>query len=136
MRSTRTQRGRARLTALAHRRETPYERARRRREQVRETFLDARDELRAVLEDLVEEQTRAVCPDATGLEVEVYNDELGEPRGRLLAVETDGAPTDEQHDAVTDRVSELLDEWATVANVDSTEIYFRLPAGPARTAPG
>ncbi|WP_096336104.1 hypothetical protein [Pseudofrankia asymbiotica] len=117
--------------------ETPYARAQRRREQVHDAFLDARDELRAVLEDLIEGETRAVCPAATDLDVEVYADELGEPRGRLIAVNTDEDEevTDEQEDTVRDQIVELLDEWAVTANADSVTICFRqLPALPRPAA--
>jgi len=123
--------GRGLRTVLARRSETPYDRAQRRREQVRDAFLDARDELRAVLEDLIEGETRAVCPAATDLDVEVYADELGEPRGRLIAVNTDEdeGVTGEQEDTVRDQLVELLDEWAVTANADSVNICFRqLPA--------
>ncbi len=99
--------------------------ARSRREQAREAFWDARDVLRIVLEDEIETETRALCPAATDLDVEVYTDELGEPRGRLNAVNTHSGAADDHHDALVERLAEPLDEWATTANVDSTEIVFR-----------
>ncbi|ABW11998.1 hypothetical protein Franean1_2568 [Parafrankia sp. EAN1pec] len=96
-----------------------------RREQAREEFLDARDALRIVLEDGIEADTRAVCPAAENLQVEVYADELGEARARLIAVLTDGSTDDDARDALAESLADLLDEWATTANVDSTEIVFR-----------
>jgi hypothetical protein len=121
--------------ALSRRRETPHERTERRHQWARETFLDARDGLRAVLEDLIEDATRAVCPAATDVDVEVYTDELGEHRGRLIAVNTDTGTVPDDDEDEDDRIVELLDEWATTANTDSDNIYFReLPATPAATA--
>lgn len=96
-----------------------------RREQAREEFLDARDALRIVLEDDIEADTRAVCPAAENLQVEVYADELGEARARLIAVLTNGGTDDDARDALAESLGDLLDEWATTANVDSTEIVFR-----------
>ncbi len=95
------------------------------REQARKTFLDARDALRTVLEDEIEAETRAACPAATDLDVEVYHDELGETRGRLVAVNTAVGTADKQQDALAERLAELLDEWATVVEVASIEIVFR-----------
>jgi hypothetical protein len=95
------------------------------RERAREAFLDARDALRAVLEDEIEAATRAECPAATDLDVEVYTDELGGPRGRLIAVNTDCGTADDKHHALVELLAELLDEWATTANVDSINIMFR-----------
>jgi hypothetical protein len=109
---------------LVRRFEAPPD-AQTRREQAREAFFDARDALRIVLEDEIEAEARAECPAATDLDVEVYNDELGEPRGRLISVNTDAGTADDQHDAIAERIAELLDEWAVVADVDSTEIVFR-----------
>jgi len=110
--------------------ETPYTLAQRRHEQVRDAFLDARDALRAVLEDLIEGETRKACPAASDLDVEVYTDELGEPRGRLIAVNTEAGPVDEHEDEVREEIAELLDEWAVTANADSTNICFREPSAP------
>jgi hypothetical protein len=95
------------------------------RERARDVFLDARDALRMVLEDEIEAETRAECPAASWLEVEVYTDELGEARARLIAVLTDDVTASDDLDAVAESISELLDEWATTANVDNTEIVFR-----------
>jgi len=125
--------------AWASRGETPAARAERRREQARNAWLDARDILRAILEDQIEEATRVLCPDATDVDVEVYSDELGEPRGRLITVNTaaGGTAPDDVEDAVRDRLVDLLDEWATTANVDCTNICFRqlpTPPPPAATA--
>ncbi|WP_055752604.1 MULTISPECIES: hypothetical protein [Frankia] len=128
MRMRRSRDGRRRLDPLRHlraRRCSPPD-TRLPRERAREAFLDARDVLRIVLEDEIEAETRAACPVATDLDVEVYNDELGEPRGRLVAVNTDAGTADDERDALVELLAELLDEWATTANVDSTEIVFRL----------
>ncbi|WP_054571645.1 hypothetical protein [Frankia sp. R43] len=121
-----TRLGRGLATALARRSETPYARAQRRRERVRDTFLTARDEWRLLLEILIEGETRAVCPAATELEVETYTDELGEPRGRLISILTDEGSADKDEEAVTERISELLDEWSIVTDPDTTEIAFTL----------
>jgi hypothetical protein len=90
----------------------------------RSAFLDARDALRALLEDLIEVETRAVCPTATDLAVEVYSDELGGPRGRLITVNTVGPAGQQGADSVAERIADLLHEWATTADADSTEIVF------------
>jgi hypothetical protein len=126
--------GRGLRTALVRRSETPYDRAQRRREQVRDAFLNARDEWRQLVEILIEAETRAVCPAATELEVEIYTDELGEPRARLVTIVTDEGSADEDEQAVTEQISELLDEWSIVADPDTTDITFSLPAGPPRPA--
>ncbi|WP_200931477.1 hypothetical protein [Frankia sp. R43] len=99
------------------------------RERAREVFLDARDALRAVLEDDIEAGTRATCPAATHLDVETYHDELDEPRGRLLRVHMDTGPADDHLGTLGEALADLLDEWATVANADS-EIVFRPLDGP------
>ncbi|MEX5635579.1 hypothetical protein [Parafrankia sp. FMc2] len=129
-----TRLGRGLRTALARRSETPYVRAQRRREQVRDAFLTARDEWRQLLEILIEGETRAVCPAATELEVETFTDELGEPRARLITIVTDEGSADEDEEAVLDRICELLDEWSIVANPDTTDIPFTLPPGPPQPA--
>ncbi len=136
MRADTLRRGWATLVrrARGRRSETPYACAQRRREQVRDTFLTARDEWRLLLEILIEGETRAVCPAATELEVETFTDELGEPRGRLISILTDEGSADEDEEAVTERISELLDEWSIVADPDTTDIAFTLPAGPPRPA--
>ncbi|ABD11087.1 hypothetical protein ThrDRAFT_03676 [Frankia casuarinae] len=95
------------------------------RERARDVFLDARDALRMVLEDDIEAETRTECPAASELEVEVYTDELGEARARLITVLTDDGTADDARDVLAESLADLLDEWATTANADSTEIVFR-----------
>ncbi|MCM3883149.1 hypothetical protein [Frankia sp. R82] len=89
-------------------------------------FVDARDALRRVLEDEIENETRAVCPAATGVAVEIYIDELGEPRGRLIAVTTAAGSTEDQNEHLVELLAGPLDEWATTAHVASTDIRFHL----------
>ncbi|ONH53005.1 hypothetical protein CcI49_32830 [Frankia sp. CcI49] len=110
---------------LRRRRWAPPLDPRSRREHARDVFVDARDALRMVLEDDIETATRTECPSATGLEVEVYADELGEARARLIAVLTDDGSTENVRDMLVESLADLLDEWATTANADSTEIVFR-----------
>jgi len=100
-----------------------------------EVFYDAREALRIVLEDEIEAGVRAVCPTATGLDVEVYSDELSELRGRLIAVNSCLDLGEEHHDALVyqlaDALAALLDDWAITASAVATEIGFRpLPAHP------
>lgn len=106
-----------RRTPDADTRETPALTA------AREAFFDTRNVLRAVLEDLIEAETRAVHKTAADLTVEVYNDELAEPRGRLVTVNTAGQ-ADQPDDALAERIADLLDEWAVAADTDCTEIVF------------
>jgi hypothetical protein len=116
--------------------ETPRQRAERRYEKAHEAFLDSRDDLRAVLEDLIEAETRALCPTATDLEVEVYFDKLNAYRARLIAVNADETRLHAREDLVREAIGELLGAWAETANLDSMNIYFHQPPTPASPAPG
>jgi hypothetical protein len=100
-------------------------RVERRRERVRVAFGNARDRFRAAVEDVVEVETRALCPRATGLEVEIYVDELGGPRARLVSVNADEAVPDEQEEIVRQVIGGPPDEWAVAADPDTVEIFFR-----------
>ncbi|TCJ34673.1 hypothetical protein [Parafrankia sp. BMG5.11] len=110
---------------LRRRRWAPPLDPRSRRERARDMFVDARDALRMVLEDDIEAETRTECPSTTGLVVDVYADELGEARARLIAVLADDGSTGDVRDVLAESLADLLDEWATTANADSTEIVFR-----------
>ncbi|CUU61001.1 hypothetical protein Ga0074812_15226 [Parafrankia irregularis] len=111
---------------LAFLRFLPIRTKRSQRERTRELFLDARDAWRGALEDEIETETRAIFPAAAYLDVEVYNDELGGPRGRLIAVNTDAGAAADDHHAINEILADLLNDWATTANVDSTKIYFSM----------
>jgi hypothetical protein len=105
------------------------------RREAREDYEDARNHLLILLEDAIAARTWTLCPTADRLDVEIYKDSLGRPRGQLLAVRGVGdVVLDGQGDTVAARIGELLDDWASVADPDSVGIYLGTqPAPPALT---